>query len=375
MKIANIACAWPPYAGGMAGSARQISDQLRLRHEVVDFTPVHNRPLLRYGHAAVLPQLLWRLRRFDYIYLHYPFFGTVEIVWLFKLLFPRGPKLIIHYHMDATRLPLFLLPLSLPSRWAARKLFRQAETIVTASLDYVRHGELGDIYRRCPGKFREIPFGLDLKHFQPRLLNRPAANRLVAKAQEMVNFVNDRFIRRRLRLLFVGGLDRAHYFKGVPILLQSLAHIGPGEWHLDIVGDGELRPELAAQAGRLNLASSVSFRGRLSDKDLLKAYQEADIFILPSINGHEAFGIVLTEALACGVPVIASDLPGVRSVFSNYQEGLLAAPGDVNDLSAKLRLLMEDEPRRRQMALAARRLSEERYDINKMTDALFSLFV
>ena len=66
-------------------------------------------------------------------------------------------------------------------------------------------------------------------------------------------------------------------------------------------------------------------------------------------SSTETGGIVLTEALACGVPVIASDLPGVRSVFSNYQEGLLAAPGDVNDLSAKLRLLMEDEPRRRQM--------------------------
>lgn len=375
MKIANIACAWPPYTGGMASSAHQISQLLGERHEVVDYTPFHLKPWLRYGHGAFLPQLLWRLRGFDYIYLHYPFFGSAEIVWLF-MLFSRQTRLIIHYHMDAVGLSPVARLLSLPGRLIVRRLFRQAETVVTASLDYVKNGCLKDYYRKHPDKFREIPFGLDLKKFQPARLHRPTKNKMIARAQEMINYVNDKFIKRqRLQLLFVGGLDRAHYFKGIPVLLEALAGLDQERWRLDIVGDGDQRPKYEAQSARLGINNSVHFRGRLDDLELVRAYQNADLFVLPSINSHEAFGIVLTEALACGVPVIASDLPGVRSVFHNFQEGLLVGPGDAADLRKKLQFIFDNEEARREMSRAARRLAENRYDLNKMRDPLNGLFV
>jgi glycosyltransferase involved in cell wall biosynthesis len=102
--------------------------------------------------------------------------------------------------------------------------------------------------------------------------------------------------------------------------------------------------------------------------------QNSDLLILPSINSNEAFGLVLVEALACGVPVIASDLAGVRSVFDNYQQGLLVAPGDSEDLKKKLEFIFNNEEMRRVMALAARRLAEERYDRKKMAERLAELF-
>lgn len=374
MKIAQVVCAWPPYAGGISNSAQQIGQLLEEKHEVANFTPTILKPWLKYGRGAFLPQLLWRLCGFDYIYLHYPFFGTAEVVWLFKL-FCRRPKLIIHYHMDVKNLTLAAKILSLPSRLIRRSLLNRAEIIVTASLDYIKHSRIKKYYATRPEKFQEIPFGIDLKKFQPKLINRPIGGGVIAKAQKIIHYINDKFIKKnRLNLLFVGGLDRAHYFKGVNILLKALFLVIPQNWHLTIVGVGDLRPKYESSVKKLKLDKRVEFVGQLSDDDKIRAYQNADLFILPSINNNEAFGLVLIEALACGVPVIASDLPGVRRVFDNYQEGLLVEPGSVEDLKKKLEFIFNNEELRRIMALAARRLAEEKYDELKMRERLLKLF-
>ncbi len=374
MKIANIACAWPPYAGGIGNGARQIGQLLAENHELINFNPQTLRPWLQYGHGAFLPQLFWRLPRFDYIYLHYPFFGTAEIIWLFKLFF-RKPKLILHYHMDVKNLGLTAKILSLPSRLIRSSLLNQAETIISASLDYIQASQIKKYYSSHPEKFKEIPFGLDLDKFKPKALNRPAENKIIAKTQEIIHYINDKFIKKnRLSLLFVGGLDRAHYFKGVPILLRALAELADDNWRLTIVGDGDRRKEYEKLAAELRLTDKIEFLGRLDDSELVRSYQNADLLILPSINTNEAFGIVLIEALACGVPVIASDLPGVRSVFSNYQEGLLAEAGSVRDLRKKLTFIFHNEGLRRAMALAARRRAEEKYGLGLMRERLEELF-
>lgn len=374
MKIASIACAWPPYSGGIGNSASQISRLLSGRHEVTDFHPNNLKPWLRYGHGAFLPQLLWRLRRFDYIYLHYPFFGTAEIVWLFKL-FCRRPKLIIHYHMDVKNLSWTARLLSLPSYLIRSSLLDQADIIVSASLDYVKNSQIKKYYRAHSEKFREIPFGVDLEKFRPNALKRPSDNQAMARAKEMISYVNDRFIKKnRFDLLFVGGLDRAHYFKGIDILLGALAEIKFDNWRLKIVGGGDLKSDYEKKARDLGLADKVEFTGRLEENDLIRSYQNADLLVLPSINKNEAFGIVLIEALACGAPVLASDLPGVRRVFNNYQEGWLTEPGDKQDLKQKLEFILADTDKWRTMPGAARRLAEKKYGLALMAESLDNLF-
>ncbi len=374
MKIASIVCAFPPYAGGIGNSAYEINKLLEGKHEITTFTPSTLKPWLRLGHGAFLPQLFWRLNKFDYIYLHYPFFGTAEVVWFFKLFF-RRPKLIIHYHMDVRGLSPLARFLSLPSRLVRRSLLNQAETIVTASLDYIKSSQIKNYYEAHKSKFREIPFGIDLEKFQPKLLNRPLDNKIIARAQEIVHYVNDKFIKRdRLNLLFVGGLDQAHYFKGVGVLLNSLVIVTHRNWRLKIVGEGDLRPYYENLSDRLNIRKQIEFTGKLSDTELVRAFQNADLFILPSINSNEAFGLVLIEALACGVPVIASNLPGVRRVFSDHEQGLLIEPGDKIDLKNKLEFIFNNEEMRRIMALSARRLAKTKYDKNKMKSCLEILF-
>jgi len=374
MKIASIVCAFPPYAGGIGNSAYEINKLLEDKHEITTFTPSTLKPWLRLGHGAFLPQLFWRLNKFDYIYLHYPFFGTAEVVWFFKLFF-RRPKLIVHYHMDVRGLSPLAQFLSWPSRLVRRFLLNQAETIVTASLDYIKSSQIKSYYETHKDKFQEIPFGIDLEKFQPKLLNRPLDNKIIARAQEIVHYINDKFIKRdRLNLLFVGGLDQAHYFKGIDILLNSLVIVANRNWRLKIVGEGDLRPHYEELSDRLNIKKQVEFTGKLNGAELVRAFQNADLFILPSINSNEAFGLVLIEALACGVPVIASNLPGVRRVFSDHEQGLLIEPNNPTDLKNKLEFIFNNEELRRVMALAARRLAEEKYDKNKMKIRLETLF-
>ena len=374
MKIASIVCAYPPYAGGIGNSAQQINQLLEGQHEISTFTPSSVKPWLRMGHGAFLPQLLWKLKKFDYIYLHYPFFGTAEVVWFFKLFF-RKPKLIVHYHMDVEGLSPLAKILSLPSRFILNSLLNQAETIVSASFDYIQNSDIKKYYKKNPNKFREIPFGIDTNKFQVKLINRHLENKAIARAQEIVHYINDKFIKRnKINLLFVGGLDQAHYFKGIEVLLNSLFLTTNKNWNLKIVGEGDLRLSYEELAKHLKIDKKVEFAGKLNEADLIRAFQNADLFILPSINNNEAFGIVLIEAMACGVPVIASNLPGVRSVFSDHVQGLLAEAGNAEDLKKKLEFIFNNEEMRRVMSLAARRLAEEKYDLNKMKIKLEILF-
>ncbi len=373
MKIAQVVCTFPPYSGGIGNSAYRTEQILSEKHEVYTFTPYNLQPWLKIGHGAFLPQLLFRLRKFDYIYLHYPFFGSAEVVWLFKIFFKK-PKLIIHYHMDVKNNSFKTKLLGSASLLIRSSLFKKAETIICGSLDYVKHSQIKNLHEKYPDKFQEIPFGVDTNLYQPKLINRPSKNKLLARAKEIVHHINDHFIKKdRLDLVFVGGLDQAHYFKGVSILLNALAIITPRHWRLSIVGSGNLKPEYEALSEKLNLNKQVEFCGKLSEADLIRVLQNSDLLILPSTNSNEAFGLVLIEALACGVPVIASDLPGVRSVFENYQHGLLVEPGSVDDLKRKLEFIFNNEDLRRLMSLSARKLAEDKYDLSILKDRLEKL--
>ena len=363
MKIAQVVCTFPPYSGGIGNSAYRIEKLLKDKHEVTTFTPYNLKPWLKAGHGAFLPQLLFRLRKFDYIYLHYPFFGSAEIVWLFKI-FCKKPKLIIQYHMDVKNFSLKNRILSWPSLLIRKSLFKKAETVVCASLNYISHSQIKNFYLKYPEKFSEIPFGVDIQKYQPKTINQPSKNRLLARAKEIVHHINDHFIKKdRLDFIFIGGLDQAHYFKGVDILLNALAKLSPHHWSLNIVGSGDLQAKYIALTEKLNLKKQVKFCGNLNETDLIRTLQNSDLLILPSTNSNEAFGLVLIEALACGVPVIASDLPGVSSVFENYQHGLLVEPGSADDLNRKLEFIFNNEDLRRLMSLSARKLAENKYDI------------
>ena len=155
-----------------------------------------------------------------------------------------------------------------------------------------------------------------------------------------------------VRLLTVGSLDEK---KGHAHLLDALAELrGRFDARLDVVGAGALRARLEDHAGRLDLGESVRFHGELRKEEVAELMRAADLFVLPSL--HETFGCVLIEAMASGLPSVATAVGGVPEVLESGA-GTLVAPREPHALAAAIE---ETLTRRFDPAQLARE-AEERY--------------
>ena len=133
---------------------------------------------------------------------------------------------------------------------------------------------------------------------------------------------------------------------------------------LDLVGDGPERPRIEALVASLGLRAHVRFLGERGD--MVALLQQSDLFLLPSQT--ESFGLAALEAMACGVPVVASDVGGISEVVVEGETGFLAAVGDVARMTEHARRLLRDEALHRRMSAAARQLAETRFRLTPAVD-------
>ncbi|MBC7109711.1 MAG: glycosyltransferase family 4 protein [Archaeoglobi archaeon] len=156
-------------------------------------------------------------------------------------------------------------------------------------------------------------------------------------------------------ILYVG---RMSFRKGPHVLLNAFSSIPNAT--LVMVGSGELLPFLRAQTKILGIEERVVFTGHVSEEKLSEIYRMADIFVLPSITS-EAFGIVLLEAMASGVPVIASDTGGIREIISGSGAGLLVTPENELELRKAIEKLLKCKNLREEYGERGRELAERKY--------------
>jgi glycosyltransferase involved in cell wall biosynthesis len=140
-------------------------------------------------------------------------------------------------------------------------------------------------------------------------------------------------------ILFVGRLKPV---KGVQYLITSMkkVHEEMPDARLFLVGDGEERERLAALSTQLGLEKYVQFTGIVPHEKVKIFMQQADVFVLPSLS--EGFPNVILEAMACGLPIIASRVGGIPDILTNDTNGYLVEVKDTNDLANKILLLLSD---------------------------------
>ncbi|GAB2700498.1 glycosyltransferase family 4 protein [Kitasatospora kifunensis] len=231
----------------------------------------------------------------------------------------RRQPFVLHFHLDVDASGRFGRLLPAYKKHVFGPVLRAAAAVIVltpSQADFVR-----TTYRVPGERIHVVPNGVDRAYFMP-----------VREVREPVE--------RPLELLYVGRLSPQ---KNVGRLLEAI-HLLHRPVRLRIVGDGELRGQLEAQAAELGL-TQVEFAGAKLGPDLVRAYAEADAFVLPS--DKEGMPLVALEAMAAGLPVIATDVPGNTELLSGI--GLLAAP-EPTALAAAIDEVAGDAQLRRRLA-------------------------
>ena len=343
MRIAHLTATFPPYPGGAGNTCyRFAKGQAERGHHVEVFTApaegeapdpggaiVHRLdPVAAIGNAPLIPRLV-RIDGFDVVHLHYPFIFGAELTLLARARRSRRRQaLLVHYKNrligTGARGGLF----AAYEHTVSPLLVRAADRICVLSPDHARSVPyLRRIAERRPEKLIEMPNGVDTETFAPGGDDGGLRRSLGIPEEAVV-------------AAYVATLDRAHRFKRLDVAFAGLAELADPGVHLVVAGGGELLDEYRSRAGAAGLDGRVHFLGRVPHAELPGVLRAADLLLLTT-EPPESFGIVLIEAMACGLPTIATEYPGVRAVVDDGETGLLIPPGDHRALSAALRRLID----------------------------------
>jgi len=365
MKI----CLVSPYdfmhPGGVTEHVRHLSDKLRRRgHQVTVLAPSsrvgddHGIPgYVRIGRSvpvrtngsvariALSFHLVRRVRAlltemdFDVVHYHEPLVPSLPIT---VLRFHRGANVGTFHAMARRNLGYYY------GRPFLKRYFKRLHACIAVSVparDFIG--------RYFDGEYQIVPNGIDCSRFSPRMQPIESA-RTPGKHT----------------VLFVGRLEAR---KGLPTLLEGYAQLRRqrSDVRMVVVGDGPMRWGYESQVQGLGVPD-VDFCGHVPADVLPHYYTAADVFCAPA-NGGESFGIVLLEAMASGVPAVASDIPGFAQVVSTGVDGLLVPPRQPQAWASALNALLDSPQTRASMGEAGVRKAQL-YDWERVVDSVLHVY-
>jgi glycosyltransferase involved in cell wall biosynthesis len=169
-----------------------------------------------------------------------------------------------------------------------------------------------------------------------------------------------------VRLLFVGWLTRE---KGVLDLMDACLRLDSKcAFSLDLVGDGTAKTDAAQRIRDTPLEARVRFRGWLQGPELLEAFRDADAFVLAS--WAEGLPNAMIEAMAAGLPVVASCVGAIPDVITNHDTGLLVKPRDIEELTEALRRIINDAPLRGRLGSRSHDVARAKFGVELAVDRL-----
>jgi len=374
MRVLHIGKYYAPQRGGIERHVQDISEWLvgqgvgvgalvhqprgrwRTSHEKLNGVD-----LWRVGciaaplYAPISPSLPLQLARAidainpDLIHLHLPNPSCFA-----ALMSARARQLpwIVHWHADVSaQVPSWKLRLAYRAyRPFEQAVLARASAIIATSAVYL---DASAALARWRSKVRVIPLGID---------SAPAAGGANPAWPSQGS----------LRVLAVGRLS---HYKGFAVLLDAVSKLA--HCRLLLIGDGECAAALRAQVERLGLGERVSLISDVDDATLHAAYASADVFVLPSLDRSEAFGLVLLEAMRAGAAVVASDIPGsgVGHVVVDELTGLLVRPGDAAALAAALSRLSTDSGLCAELGRAGRARWQREFTLDRSARAVLDLYL
>lgn len=199
-------------------------------------------------------------------------------------------------------------------------------------------------------KMSVIPFGVDTETFKP---------------------LKEEQRQEKLRMLYAGSL---YALKGLPYLLKTLANVKKHglRANLIIIGEGEQKESLMMLAKALRIEKEVKFEGRVPYSNMPKYYNQCDVFCYPTLG--EPFGKAVIEAMACGKPVIATNVGGPTEIIQDRVNGLLVPPANPEAMAAQIVRLMGDENERRRIGRNARETVLQRFSWSVVAEQYHQLY-
>jgi glycosyltransferase involved in cell wall biosynthesis len=269
----------------------------------------------------------------DVIVLHVPN-PMAETAWLLA----REPAcMVVRYHSDVVR-QRFTYRAYRPIQ---RRVLKRARFILPTSREYM---ESSEVLREFRSVCRVVPLGVDAAQFTP-----PATEKL----DSLRSAYGGEFV-------FFSGVHR--YYKGLPYLVEAAEQIRAP---VVIAGDGPERARCMKMAESLSVP--VYFPGALTDEDLIAHLHACAVFVFPSIERSEAFGLSILEAHACAKPVVATTLDtGVVYVNRHGETGYNVPPRDPRALAEAVNALLQQKELCRIMGEQARRRVEKEFNIHEI---------
>lgn len=362
MRILHLGKYYPPYKGGMETVLRDLCEAHVGRAEVTALvanesprTIQENRggvTVIRVGcigtpWAVPIMPYYWRyIRRSvaDVIVHHEP----NPVALLSFLASGSRATFVLWFHSDIVRQRVFYNLY----RPFLRRAIQRARAVVVASPNHVRYTP---VLQEFAAKCCVVPYGIRLDQFAltPEVEARAAAIRRASP---------------RPIVLFVG---RFSYYKGLEYLVDGMRSVRA---RLILVGSGPMEERIRQRAAARSTPGSIELTGELSDAEVVAHLHACDVFVLPSVERSEAFGVVQLEAMACGKPVVSTEIPsGVPWVNQHGRTGLIVPPGDPAALADAINALLDDPERRKRFGDVGRARVEAEFTVAQMGAAFWGV--
>lgn len=341
----------------VAGDSSRTKDSL-VHTATSSYRMVETATLGTYFSTAVSPMQVIKAMRmhkqqpFDVVHLHFP----NPLAHLASFLLPSKIKRVITWHSDIIRQKR-LLAMYLPF---LRRITLRADALIAATPAHFTSST--QIPNTLPySKRHVIPYGRDFSDLAltPATTELCASLKTKAKSASTTGYI-------------IFALGRHVYYKGFDVLIEAMQQI---DAQLIIGGDGPLRAQLQHKAEQLGVATKVAFTGPIPEAELAAYFNACDIFCLPSVEQSEAFGLVQLEAMACGKPVVCTQLNnGVNVVNRAGETGLAVPVRDTIALAEALNKLLQDDVLRSKLGRQAKSHAVSGYSLTAMSNSHLALY-